>query len=158
MRAGSTRCWSRSLPRMRIALRLRRAIAIVEARLQEMEQWLSQISESQTETPKAIGEAIITASAAYVAERLKDVGADLRSGELEAIFRAHTSGNPYGTHKICCGEKLASKSLILLASPTGFEPVTPRLGNRLPMLDLTLACGRSLSQNLLPQALLLGRV
>ena len=49
---------------------------------------------SQTETAKAIGEAIITASAAYVAERLKDVGADLRSGELEAIFRAHTSGNP----------------------------------------------------------------
>ena len=108
--------------------RHRRAIVIVEARLQEMEQRLSQISESQTETAKAIGEAIITASAAYVAERLKDVGADLRSGELEAIFRAHTSGNPYGTHKICCGEKLASKSLILLASPTGFEPVTPRLG------------------------------
>ena len=84
------------MPRMRIARRHWRAIAIVEARRQEMEQWLSQISESQTETAKAIGEAIITASAAYVAERLKDVGADLRSGELEAIFRAHIQREPIG--------------------------------------------------------------
>ncbi len=56
---------------------LSRAIAIVEARLGEMEQRLGQISEKQTETAKAIGEAIITAGAAYVAERLKDAGADL---------------------------------------------------------------------------------
>ena len=56
---------------------LSRAIAIVEARLEEMEQRLTQISEKQTETAKAIGEAIITAGAAYVAERLKDAGADL---------------------------------------------------------------------------------
>ena len=42
-----------------------------------MEQRLAQISEKQTETAKAIGEAIITAGAAYVAERLKDAGADL---------------------------------------------------------------------------------
>ena len=59
---------------------LSRAIAIVEAKLEEMEQRLAHVSEKQTETAKAIGEAIITASAAYVAERLKDVGADLRSG------------------------------------------------------------------------------
>jgi hypothetical protein len=56
---------------------LSRAIAIVEARLTEMEQRLAQISAQQTETAKAIGEAIITAGAAYVAERLKDAGADL---------------------------------------------------------------------------------
>jgi len=56
---------------------LSRAIAIVEAKLEEMEQRLAQISAKQTETAKAIGEAIITAGAAYVAERLKDAGADL---------------------------------------------------------------------------------
>jgi hypothetical protein len=56
---------------------LSRAIAIVEARLKEMEQRLAQISAQQTETAKAIGEAIITAGGAYVAERLKDAGADL---------------------------------------------------------------------------------
>lgn len=56
---------------------LSRAIAIVEARLREMEQRLAHISAQQTETAKAIGEAIITAGAAYVAERLRDAGADL---------------------------------------------------------------------------------
>jgi len=56
---------------------LSRAIAIVEARLQETEQRFAHISGQQTETAKAIGEAIITAGAAYVAERLKDAGADL---------------------------------------------------------------------------------
>jgi len=55
---------------------LSRAIAIVEARLQETEQRFAHISGQQTETAKAIGEAIITAGAAYVAERLKDAGAD----------------------------------------------------------------------------------
>ena len=56
---------------------LSRAIAIVGAKLEEMEQRLAGISEKQAETAKAIGEAIITAGAAYVAERLKDAGADL---------------------------------------------------------------------------------
>jgi len=56
---------------------LSRAISIVEARLQETEQRLAHISGQQTETAKAIGEAIITASAAYVTELLKDAGADL---------------------------------------------------------------------------------
>ena len=56
---------------------LSRAIAIIEAKLKEMEQRLAQISEKQTEAAKAIGESIITAGAVYVAERLKDVGADL---------------------------------------------------------------------------------
>ena len=56
---------------------LSRAIGIVEARLQEMEQRLAQISAQQTGSAKAIGEAIITAGAAYGAERLKDAGADL---------------------------------------------------------------------------------
>jgi predicted metal-dependent hydrolase len=56
---------------------LSRAIAIVEARLKEMEQRLEHISAQQTETAKAIGESIITAAAAYVAERLKDASSDL---------------------------------------------------------------------------------
>ena len=55
---------------------LSRAIGIVEAGLKEMEQRLEQISATQTGTAKAIGETIITAGAAYVAERLKDAGAD----------------------------------------------------------------------------------
>ena len=53
------------------------AIAIVEAKLVSMEQRLAQISEKQTEAAKAIAEAIITTSAAYVAERLQDAGSDL---------------------------------------------------------------------------------
>ena len=56
---------------------LSRAIAIVEAKLKAMEQRLAQISAQQIATAKAIGEAIITAGAAYGAERLKDAGADL---------------------------------------------------------------------------------
>ena len=56
---------------------LSRAIAIVEARLKEMELRLAEFSAQQTETAIAIGENIITAGAAYVAERLKDAGADL---------------------------------------------------------------------------------
>jgi hypothetical protein len=42
-----------------------------------MEQRLAHISEKETQTAKAIGDAITTASAAYVAERLKDTAADL---------------------------------------------------------------------------------
>ena len=56
---------------------LSRAIAIVEAKLEEMERRLAQISATQTGTAKAIGETIITAGAAYIAERLKDAGADV---------------------------------------------------------------------------------
>ena len=56
---------------------LSRAIVIVEAKLEETEQRFAHISGQQTETAKTIGEAIITAGAAYVAERLKDAGADL---------------------------------------------------------------------------------
>ncbi len=56
---------------------LSRAIGIVEAKLAVMEQRLAQISEKQAEAAKAIAEAIITAGAAYVSERLKDAGGDL---------------------------------------------------------------------------------
>ena len=56
---------------------LSRAIGIVEVQLTKMEQSLAQISGQHTETAKAIGEAIITAAASYVAEQLKDAGADL---------------------------------------------------------------------------------
>ena len=64
---------------------LSRAIAIVEARLEAMERRLAQISAQQAETAKAIGEAIITAGAAYVAERLKDAAADLIEKVLTSI-------------------------------------------------------------------------
>ena len=68
-----------------------------------MEQRLAQISAKQTETAKAIGEAIITAGAAYVAERLKDAGADLiekirTSGGLDQGKKqsaARRSGRPF---------------------------------------------------------------
>jgi hypothetical protein len=56
---------------------LSRAIGIVEARQQEMEHRLGQISKKQTKTAKAIGESIVTAAASYVAERFEDAGADL---------------------------------------------------------------------------------
>lgn len=56
---------------------LSRAIAIVEAQLTEMEQRFAHISGQQTAAAKTIGESIITAAASYVAERLKDAGADL---------------------------------------------------------------------------------
>jgi sulfatase maturation enzyme AslB (radical SAM superfamily) len=65
---------------------LSRAIGIVEARLKEMEQSLAQISVHQTETAKAIGEAIITAGAAYVAKRIKDAGADLMGCPLRCSY------------------------------------------------------------------------
>ena len=72
---------------------LSRAIAIVEARLKEMEQQLGHISAQQTETAKAIGEAIITAGAAYVAERLKDAGAisSTKSGQVLVLNKPENS-------------------------------------------------------------------
>ncbi len=49
--------------------------------------------------------------------------------DLALVANAHISRwNPQGTQTISCALKLKPKSLILLASPTGFEPVTPRLG------------------------------
>ena len=58
-----------------------------------MEQRLAQISATQTGTAKAIGETIITAGAAYVAERLKDAGADLigKSGRVLVLNKAINS-------------------------------------------------------------------
>jgi predicted metal-dependent hydrolase len=100
---------------------LSRAIAIVEAQLQEMQQRLGQISEKQAETAKSIGEAIITASAAYVAERLKDAGADLienvrTSVGLEQARKQSGSRRSRNTILICSAMTAAFAAGFLAAS------------------------------------------
>jgi tRNA G37 N-methylase TrmD len=92
---------------------LSRAIAIVEAKLVGMEQRLVQISETQTETAKAIGEAIITAGAAYVAERLKDAAADL-------IEKVRTSISPEQAGKQSGSRRSRNTILICSAITTAF--------------------------------------
>jgi hypothetical protein len=100
---------------------LSRAIAIVEARLQQMEQRLAHISEKQAETAKAIGEAIITTAAAYVAERLKDAGADLiekvrTSVCLEQAWKQSGSRRSRNTILICSAMTAAFAAGFLAAS------------------------------------------
>jgi predicted metal-dependent hydrolase len=96
---------------------LSRAIAVVEAKLEAIEQRLTQISEKQTETAKAIGESIITAAASYVAERLKDAGADL-------IEKVRTSiGLDQGTQQpgsLRSGSTILSYSAMTAAFAAGF--------------------------------------
>jgi Transcriptional activator TraM len=92
---------------------LSRAIAIVEARLTEMEQKFTQISQKQAETAKAIGEAIITASAAYVAERFNDAGADL-------IEKVRTSVGLEQPRKQSGGRRFSNMILICSAITTAF--------------------------------------
>ena len=96
---------------------LSRAIAIVEARLQEMEQRLAQISEKQTETAKAIGETIITAGAAYVAERLKDAGADLIEKVRTSIALDQSQKQPVSRRS---GMTILSYSAMTAAFAAGF--------------------------------------
>ena len=86
---------------------LSRGIAIVEAKLEAIEQQLAQISEKETQTAKAIGEAIITSGAAYVAERLKDSGADL-------IEKVRTSISPEQARKQ--SDSRRSRNMILICS------------------------------------------
>ena len=92
---------------------LSRTIGIVEARLKEMEQRLAEVSVQQTETAKAIGEAIITAAAAYVAERLKDAGADL-------IEKVRTSIGPEQAGKQSDSRRSRNMILICSAMTTAF--------------------------------------
>jgi hypothetical protein len=68
---------------------LSRLVALLEARLAAMETTVSRSSVRQIETAKTIGESIITAAAAYVAERLEEAGAAL-------VARA-PDANPEGT-------------------------------------------------------------
>ena len=96
---------------------LSRAIAIVEARLEAMEQRLTQISEKQTETAKAIGEAIITAGAAYVAERFKDAGADL-IGEVRTSIGLDQGKKQSGSQHF--GSTILSFVAMAAAFATGF--------------------------------------
>ena len=98
---------------------LSRAIAIVEARIAAMEQRLAQISAEQTEAAKAIGEAIITAGAAYVAERLKDAAADLIE-KVRTKFGLdqgkQPGGQPSGTTILSCGAMTAAFAAGFLAA------------------------------------------
>ncbi len=92
---------------------LSRAIAIVEARLKEVEQRLAHISAQQTETAKAIGEAIITAGATYVAERLKDAVADL-------VEKVRTSISPEQAGKQSGSRRSRNMILICIAMTAAF--------------------------------------
>ena len=100
---------------------LSRAIAIVEAQIKEMERRLTQISAQQIDTAKGIGEAIITAAAAYVAERLKDAGTDLiekvrTSVGLEQARRQSGSRRAPNTILICSAMAAAFAAGFLAAS------------------------------------------
>ena len=66
---------------------LSRALAIVEAKFEALEQRLAQVAEKQTEAAKAIGENIITAATTYIADRLKESGADLLEKLGKTFFR-----------------------------------------------------------------------
>jgi hypothetical protein len=96
---------------------LSRAIAIVEAKLEAMEQRLTQISEKQTETAKAIGEAIITAGAAYVAERFKDAGVDL-IGEVRTSIGLDQGKKQSGSQRF--GGTILSVGTVIAAFVAGF--------------------------------------
>jgi len=99
---------------------LSRAIAIVEAKLEAMEQRLAQISEKQTETAKAIGEAIITAGAAYVAERFKDAGADLIEKVRTTVVidqnKKQSGGRRSGMNFLSCSAMTAAFAAGFLAA------------------------------------------
>jgi hypothetical protein len=99
---------------------LSRAIAIIEAKLEEMERRLAQISEKQTGTAKAIGESIITASAAYIAERLEDAGADLiekvRTRVVLEQGKQHSSSQHSGRTILCYSTITAAFSAGVLAA------------------------------------------
>ena len=96
---------------------LSRAIAIVEAKLEAIEQRLTQISEKQTETAKAIGEAIITAGAAYVAERFKDASVDL-IGEVRTSIGLDHGKKQSGRQR--SGGTILSIVMVIAAFVAGF--------------------------------------
>ena len=96
---------------------LSRAIAIVETKLEGLEQRLAQISEKQTETAKAIGEAIITAGAAYVAERIQDAGADLIEKVRTSIVLDQSKKQPVGPRS---DRIILSYSVMIAAFAAGF--------------------------------------
>jgi predicted metal-dependent hydrolase len=96
---------------------LSRAIAIVEAKLEEMEQRLAQISEKETQTAKAIGEAIITAAATYTTERFKDAGADLIE-KVQTSVGLNQGKTQSGEQ--CSGRTILIYSAMIAAFAAGF--------------------------------------
>ena len=108
---------------------LSRAIAIVEAKLEGIEQRLAQISAQQTEGAKAIGEAIITAGATYVAERFQDAGADLmekvrtsagldQGKQQSGTRRSGSTPSSYGAMIVAFAAGFLAASLCYLALST----------------------------------------
>ena len=96
---------------------LSRAIAIVEAKLAETERRFAQISEKQAETAKVIGETIITAGAAYVAERLQDAGADLIEKVRTSVGLDQSNQQSGSQHS---GRTILSYSAMTAAFAAGF--------------------------------------
>jgi hypothetical protein len=96
---------------------LSRAIAIVEAKLAETERRFAQISEKQAETAKVIGETIITAGAAYVAERLQDAGADLIEKVRTSVGLDQSNQQSGSQHS---GRTILSYSAMTVAFAAGF--------------------------------------
>jgi len=96
---------------------LSRAIAIVEAKLAETERRFAQISEKQAETAKVIGETIITAGAAYVAERLQDAGADLIEKVRTSVGLDQSNQQSGSQHS---GRTISSYSAMTAAFAAGF--------------------------------------
>ena len=99
---------------------LSRAIAIVEAMFEQMEKQLAQISATQSETAKAIGENIVTASAAYIAERVKDAGADLiekiRTSVVLDQSKKQLGSQRSGRNALSCGAMTAAFAAGFLAA------------------------------------------
>jgi hypothetical protein len=96
---------------------LSRAIAIVEAKLAETERRFAQISEKQAETAKVIGETIITAGAADVAERLQDAGADLIERVRTSVGLDQSNRQSGSQHS---GRTILSYSAMTAAFAAGF--------------------------------------
>jgi Transcriptional activator TraM len=87
-------------------------LAIFDAKLERLECQTSRISAQQTETAKAIGENIITAGAAYVADRLKEACAGL------AEIQGNVAAQPGEKQSAC--RRAGSNILLCAAAATAF--------------------------------------
>jgi hypothetical protein len=80
-------------------------LAIFDAKMDGLECQISRISAQQTETAKAIGENIVTAGAAYVADRLKEACANLAEVRGSAAAQPGEKQSPYrriGSNILLC--------------------------------------------------------
>jgi hypothetical protein len=91
---------------------LSRYVTLLEATLAGMENKLSQMSAKQTEVAKAIGENVITAGAAYVADRLNEACAGL------AEFQGSIDAQPSEQQSACC--RIGSNILLCAVAAAAF--------------------------------------